>query len=168
MDEIFNLLANKTGNNSWRSTTPLQKQRNIANFFSKRNEKIAFINWVKDFNKDPFGYIKFCNGNYPLPKNNMSKSLALGYISDISEVKRLHNDENTSVEWTEVPFGYTKEEYDNPDLIKLNPNDEYDEELVENNEEPNESNGESDEELVENNEGTDDNESNGELEEILE
>jgi hypothetical protein len=103
------------GENKWRSNTELQRQRNTMQLVLKRNEKIEFVKWAKTFDADPMGYIRFCQGQYPLPENNIPlQIMALGYISDISEVKRLHNEEDIKVEWTPIPFGITKEEWNDP------------------------------------------------------
>lgn len=106
------------GENAWRSHTELQRQRNTTLLILKRSEKIEFIKWAKAFDADPLSYIRVCQGQYTFPTGIMAKVLALGYVSDISEVKRLHNDEDISVKWTPIPFGFTKEEWDSPETIK--------------------------------------------------
>jgi hypothetical protein len=107
------------GENKWRSNTDLQRRRNTMQLVLKKNEKIEFIKWAKAFDAEPLGYIRFCQGQYPLPANNIPlQVMALGYISDISEVKRLHNEESISVKWTLIPFGITEEEWKNPDSVK--------------------------------------------------
>ncbi len=109
---------NLSKTNKWRSTTEEQKRRNSALFLLNKEEKIEFIKWAKQFDSDPLGYIKLCNRQYPLPENNFAKILALGYVSDISEVKRLHHEEDTQVEWTPIPFGIKQNEWNDPDTIK--------------------------------------------------
>jgi hypothetical protein len=106
------------GENKWRSNTQLQKQRNQVLFIVKRNEKIEFVKWAKKFHEEPLGYNKLCEGNYPFPENGMAKILALGYISDISEVKRLEHEDNINIKWNNIPFGIKHSEWDDPDSIE--------------------------------------------------
>lgn len=107
-----------TGENKWRSNTEYQKQRNTLLPILKKSEKIEFIKWAKDFDSEPFSYMNFCKGQYILPENTILSIMAMGYISDISELKRLHNEENIRVDWSPIPFGITKEEWDNPESVK--------------------------------------------------
>jgi hypothetical protein len=106
------------GENKWRSHTELQRQRNTMLLVIKRSEKIEFIKWAKQFDADPLSYIRFTQGQYPIPENTVLKIMALGYVCDISEVKRLHNEEDVKVNWTPIPFGITKKEWDNPELVE--------------------------------------------------
>lgn len=107
---MFPILSMFSGT-GWRANTPMQKQRNKVQFFAKSNERTEFLQWAKKFMEDPLGYNKFLMGEYKLPNNNFARALALGYVSDISEVKRLHNDEGISVEWTPIPMGFSEEEW---------------------------------------------------------
>ncbi len=100
-----------TGPNAWRSRTSFQKNRNAIMMMSKKTEKEELIKWVKEFHKDPLGYTNVSLGKYLLPETDMVKVMALGYISDMSEVKRLHNEENISIEWSQIPFLITEEEW---------------------------------------------------------
>jgi len=103
--------------NKWRSNTVPQRRRNTILHVIKRPEKIAFIKWAKTFDAEPLGYIRFCQGQYPLPEHTAVKIMAIGYLCDISEVKRLHNEEDVSVNWTPIPFGISKEEWDDPESV---------------------------------------------------
>lgn len=102
----------------WRSNTELQRQRNTMLMVLKKKEKIEFIKWAKEFDANPLGYVRFCQGQYQLPSTVALQIMALGYISDINEVKRLHDEEDISVKWTPIPFGITKEEWDDPEKVK--------------------------------------------------
>ncbi len=106
-----------TGENKWRSDTEPQRQRNNLLMILKRPEKIAFLKWAKEFDAEPLGYIRFCQGQYSLPENDIVKVMAIGYLCDISEVKRLHNEEDITVNWTPIPFGFTKEQWDDPETV---------------------------------------------------
>jgi hypothetical protein len=106
-----------SGENKWRSNTEPQKQRNTLMMVLKRPEKIAFIKWAKAFDAEPLGYTRFCQGQYPLPKDSIVKIMAIGYLSDISEVKRLYNEEEEKVNWTPIPFGVSEAEWNDPDTV---------------------------------------------------
>jgi len=126
------------GENTWRSHTELQKQRNTTLLIITRSEKIEFIKWTKAFDADPLNYIRVYQGQFQFPTEMMARILALGYLSDISEFKRLHDEENQTIKWTPIPFGFTKEEWDNPEIIKETIMDRYTQSGVNDNKESDE------------------------------
>jgi hypothetical protein len=95
---------------TWRSTNQVQRERNRSLLIATRSEKIEFLIWAKDFYNNCFRKNK-------LPENMVSKSLADGYIMDMSEVGRLRSEENIHINWTPIPYGFSQEQWDNPELL---------------------------------------------------
>ena len=102
----------------WRDTTEIQKQRNMLLSVLNRKEKIEFIKWAKTFDFDQ---------DQQLPNNKIHKIMALGYISDRDIAKQM-NEKGQKIDMSPIPFGITKEEWDDPDsvLLETDPEDSED------------------------------------------
>jgi hypothetical protein len=96
----------------WRSKTKYQQKRLYVIKEMTPELKNKYIKWAKDFDKDLFSYIKASSGELLYPVDNDLRILSKAYIDDISEHKRLWNEENIKTNWTNVPYGITQKEWD--------------------------------------------------------
>ena len=106
------ILQDLPDQDKWRCNTHEQ----VSRFYSLRTMtsqlKYMYIKWAKHFDNDSMSYINHAN-DPQYPKDNQLRILAKAYIRDISETKRLHNEEYLATNWTNIPYGITKDEWDN-------------------------------------------------------
>lgn len=99
----------------WRHFNDVQQKRSIVLKNMTPELKSKYIKWAKDYDKNINSYFDASSGKLAYPKDYDLRRLAKGYIYDISETKRLWNEENIRTNWTKVPFGVSKEEWDSFD-----------------------------------------------------
>jgi hypothetical protein len=106
------IINNAIPEEKWRHNTEEQLRRSLILRRMTPELKAKYIKWAKDFDKNHDSYMKASNGELLYPVSYDLSRLAKGYISDISETKRLWNEEDIRTNWTPVPFGITQEEWD--------------------------------------------------------